>query len=118
VTRFLIDANLPYRWDVWGGGQFQHVFDLGDDLPDRAIWEYARLNDLVIVTKDSDFSDWVMFADPPPRVIHFRTGNLRLRELKVLVDRIWPTVDDLIARNKLVIVLPNSIESIQAVSLE
>jgi hypothetical protein len=41
-----------------------------------------------------------------------------LRELKVLVDRIWPTVDDLIARNKLVIVLPNSIESIQAVSLE
>jgi hypothetical protein len=32
VARFLIDANLPYRWDVWGGDQFQHVFDLEDDL--------------------------------------------------------------------------------------
>jgi predicted nuclease of predicted toxin-antitoxin system len=112
VARFLIDANLPYRWDVWGGDQFQHVFDLGDDLPDRAIWEHARLNDLVIVTKDSDFSDWIMLADPPPRVVHFRIGNLRLRELKALVDRIWPTLNDLIVHHKLVIVLPNSIESI------
>jgi predicted nuclease of predicted toxin-antitoxin system len=112
VPRFLIDANLPYRWDIWLGDQFRHVFDLGDALPDRAIWEHARLGDLVIVTKDTDFSDWVMLADPPPRVVHFRTGNLRLREFKALVVRVWPIVADLITNHKLVIVLPDTIESI------
>lgn len=112
MARFLIDANLPYRWDVWAGNRFQHVFDLGDNLPDRTIWEYARTNDLVIVTKDCDFSDWIMLADPPPRVVHFRIGNLRLREFKSLVERIWPTVDELIGRHRLVIVLPHAIESI------
>ncbi len=112
MAHFLIDANLPYRWDIWQGSTFQHVFDLGDDLPDHSIWQHAKSNDQIIVTKDVDFSDWIMLAEPPPRVVHFRIGNLRLREFKVLVDRIWPTVADLIVHHKLVIVLPNSIESI------
>jgi predicted nuclease of predicted toxin-antitoxin system len=112
VAGFLIDANLPYRWDIWTGVHFQHVFDLGDDLPDRAIWEHARLNDLVIVTKDSDFSDWIMLSDPPPRVIHLRIGNLRLREFKNFVERIWPEVQASIAHHKLVIVFPDAIECV------
>ena len=93
MSRFLIDANLPYRWDVWRGERFLHVFDLGDDLPDRVIWERARSDDLVIVTKDSDFSAWALLAEPPPRVVHFRIGNLRLRDFAALVERIWPTID-------------------------
>lgn len=112
MPRYLIDANLPYRWDVWQGGDFRHVFDLGDSLPDRAIWEHARDNDLVIVTKDADFSDWIMLAEPPPRVVHFRIGNLRLIEFKRLVERVWPIVEQSIASHKLVIVLPDAIESI------
>lgn len=110
--RYLIDANLPYRWDVWRGERFRHVFDLGDDLPDRAIWAHVQINDLVIVTKDCDFSHWMMLADPPPRVVHFRIGNLCLRDLRSLVERIWPVVDELIAHRKLVIVFPESIESV------
>lgn len=116
MARFLIDANLPYRWDLWRGGDFEHVFDLGDDLPDRAIWQYAKDNDLVIVTKDSDFSDWVMLSAPPPRVIHYRIGNLRLRELQALTEQIWPTVKELVAVvavNKLVIVFRDTIETVR-----
>lgn len=112
MARFLIDANLPYRLDTWAGLQFQHVFDLGDSLPDRAIWEHARLHDLVIVTKDSDFSDWIMLSDPPPRVIHLRIGNLRLQEFGKLVEHIWPEVQALVMRHKLVIVFPDVIECV------
>jgi len=112
MAHYLIDANLPYRLNAWRGNEFQHVFDLGDDLPDREIWEYARLRDLVIVTKDSDFSHWVMLADPPPRVVRFRVGNLRLREFDAMVARTWPRICDLIANHKLVIVFPDAIETI------
>lgn len=112
MARYLIDANLPYRWDIWHGNEFQHVFDLGDNLPDQAIWQFAQTNDWVIVTKDVDFSDWIMLASPPPRVVHFRIGNLRLREFKQFVEDIWLTVDRLIATHKLVIVFPAAIEAV------
>lgn len=39
MARFLIDANLPYRFALWRGDDFLHVCDLGDDLPDAAIWQ-------------------------------------------------------------------------------
>jgi len=45
------------------------VFDLGESWSDFEIWRYAQENDLVIVTKDADFSDWVMLSEPPPKVI-------------------------------------------------
>lgn len=78
--RFLIDANLPYRLELWRGEAYQHVFDLDDAWPDSEIWQYARTHDLVIVTKDTDFSDWIMLANPPPRVVHLRIGNMRKHE--------------------------------------
>jgi hypothetical protein len=28
VKRFLIDANLPYRFEIWRGPAFTRVFDL------------------------------------------------------------------------------------------
>ena len=41
MARFLIDANLPYRFALWHGEDYLHVYDLGDDMPDAAIWQYA-----------------------------------------------------------------------------
>lgn len=32
--RFLIDANLPYRFDLWRDPAFTHVFDLDDTWTD------------------------------------------------------------------------------------
>lgn len=52
-------------------------------MPDAAIWQYAKEHDLIIVSKDADFSDWIMLSDPPPKVIHLRIGNMRLRDLFV-----------------------------------
>ena len=57
MPRFLIDANLPYRFSLWHGKDYLHVYDLGDDKPDAAVWQYAKEHDLIIVSKDADFSD-------------------------------------------------------------
>lgn len=112
MNRFLIDANLPYRFALWQGENCSHVFDIGDDLPDSAIWQYARDHDLVIVSKDADFSDRIMLTEPPPRVIHLRIGNMRMRDLFSFLNKVWPQVSELIANHKLLIVRDDRIECI------
>ena len=110
MTRFLIDANLPYRFELWRGAEYQHVFDLNDAWPDSEIWQYARLHNMAIVTKDADFSDWIIPSDPPPRVVHLRIGNMKIRDFHLFVQRVWPQICELIESHKLVIVYENRIE--------
>ncbi len=83
---------------------YRHVYDLDDSWTDRQIWDYAKSYDHVIVSKDADFSDWVLLSDPPPRVVHVRVGNLRMREFYTAMHRVWPQVSSLINTHKLVIV--------------
>ena len=112
MLRFLIDANLPYRFEIWRGPAFIHVFDLDDTWTDSKIWRHARENDLVIVSKDADFSDRIMVAEPPPRVIHIRIGNLKMRELHGVIARGWPQAAALAESHKLVIFHQHVIECI------
>ena len=112
MLRFLIDANLPYRFVVWRGEAFEQVLDLGESWSDLEIWRYARENNLVIVTKDADFSDWVMLSEPPPKVIHLRFGNMKMRDFYQFIQKIWPETARLIEYYKLVIVCANNIECI------
>jgi predicted nuclease of predicted toxin-antitoxin system len=79
VPTYLIDANLPYRFSLWQGPQYVHVFDLNDSWTDLQIWDHARRHNLTIVSKDADFSALAMASDPPPRVVHLRIGNLKFR---------------------------------------
>lgn len=112
MARFLIDATLPYRFALWQGEDYCHVFDIGDDLPDSAIWQYAQQHDLIIVSKDADFSDRIMLSDPPPRVIHLRIGNMRMRDLFAFLHRVWPQIIEISASHKLIIVRESLIECI------
>ncbi len=42
---------------------------------DAAIWEYARQNDLTIVSKDNDFRQLIFLKGPPPKVVWLSAGN-------------------------------------------
>ncbi|MGH7802528.1 MAG: DUF5615 family PIN-like protein [Thermodesulfobacteriota bacterium] len=47
-----------------------HVYLVGlDRFSDQEVWEYARREGYMIVTKDADFSDLCMLLGFPPRVI-------------------------------------------------
>jgi predicted nuclease of predicted toxin-antitoxin system len=53
-----------------------HVRDVGlRDAEDAEIWEYGRVNSLVIVSKDSDFHERSFYFGFPPKVIWLRIGN-------------------------------------------
>ncbi len=85
---------------------------LGDSPSDRDIWEYAETEDLVIVTKDADFSILIAIHTPPPRVVHLRLGNMRLRELRTTMEDLWDQIEASLVSAKLVNVYKDRIESI------
>ena len=103
MARFLNDANLPRRLSIWMSDEFDWVVDHDETWTDSQVWNYARQHDLIIVTKDADFSERIMPSQPPPRVIHLKIGNLRLSELRQFLIQIWPTVAPLAQSHKLLI---------------
>ena len=111
MPRFLVDANMPYRFSLWNSDDYVHQFDLGNTWSDAAIWEYAKKNNLTIITKDADFTNRILVSEPPPRVIHVRIGNLRLRDLHQFLSRNWSEILKANQENKLVTVYIDRIES-------
>lgn len=113
MARYLIDANLPYRFHLWHGVDYAHVFDLNDRWTDEQIWNYARDHNLTIVSKDADFSDRIVLAQPPPRVIHLRVGNKSIRELHEFLVGAWLRLCQLSDSHKLIRVYVDRIECIE-----
>ena len=108
----LLDQNLPVRLRFTLITPVIHATDIGTNPSDSELWRQAREHDWVIVTKDSDFSARVILAEPPPRVVHLRFGNLRLPAFHDRLAAVWPRVEALLADHKLVNVFPDRIEAV------
>jgi len=113
MARFLIDVNLPYRFSLWAEHDCLHMRDLGEHWSDSEIWRHAREQDLVIVSKDADFSDRALISHPPPRVVHIRYGNMKMRDFHALIGRHWPTILALCPSHRLIRVYEDRIEAIE-----
>lgn len=90
--KFVIDANLPVEVVDWLnsiGHDSVHVSMLGIENNDGLIWSYAIGTGSVVVTKDSDFADWVRERSPAPRLVWLRTGNLRKKQQLEHLARGW-----------------------------
>jgi predicted nuclease of predicted toxin-antitoxin system len=85
----LLDQNLSPRLvqaliDVFPG--CVHVRDLGlSGADDGAVWDYAKANGYVIVSKDSDFHQMSFVHGPPPKVIWVRLGNAPTVQIETLL---------------------------------
>jgi predicted nuclease of predicted toxin-antitoxin system len=91
--RLLLDANLSWRMISILKQHFDdcfHVDSIGLNVPakDSEIWDYARKNNLIIVTNDEDFIDFINVKGFPPKVILLKTGNQsRLYITNLLIQR-------------------------------
>ena len=54
----------------------------------------------------------IMLNNPPPRVIHIKIGNMKMREFHLLITRVWDDVCTMSEDFKLVRVYSNKIEGI------
>ena len=112
MARYLIDVNLPYYFSLWRGPEYLHLKDVSDEWSDSQVWTHAKQEDMTIVSKDADFSARALLEAPPPRVIHIRFGNLRMREFHERNSAIWPVVCELSTRCRIVHVFEDRIEGI------
>jgi len=109
---FLFDENLPARLLFSPKFPIVPAAKVGRQPTDSQIWEFARKHDLVIVSKDADFSDRIITNSPPPRVVHLRFGNLRKNEFHALLARVWPQIESLLKSHKLVNVYSDRLEGV------
>lgn len=109
---FFFDENLPARLTFQPGLPVVSSVVLGSSPTDTQVWNYARREELVIVTKDADFSGRIILHAPPPWVVHLRFGNLRRQEFHALLARVWPQVEALLKTHKLVNVHAGRVEGV------
>jgi predicted nuclease of predicted toxin-antitoxin system len=82
--RFLVDDQLPpalARWLAAKGHDANHVKDVGlTGATDRKVWERARIDGAVVVTKDEDFLN-LQRQVPGPAILWVTMGNGSKAEL-------------------------------------
>ena len=94
--RFIVGAQLPpalARRLVGRGLQAEHVADVNlAGASDAAIWDYAKSNSAVIITKDGDFAQRKSFGAKDPKVIWVRFPNARGRQIIAWFDQAVPMI--------------------------
>lgn len=110
---FLFDENLPRRVTFAPALPVIYASSLGAASSDTLVWQHALERDLVIVSKDADFSHRIMTASPPPWIVHLRFGNLRRKEFHRVLAQLWPGIEALLPEHKLVNVYADRIEAVK-----
>lgn len=77
--KLLLDENLSDRIinrivDLYPNSEQVKTLLL-TNTDDAIIWEYAKANDFVIVSKDADFHQRSLVYGHPPKFIYLRIGN-------------------------------------------
>ena len=89
--KLLFDHNLSPRLVIQLAALYPdslHVYQLSlDQSDDKIVRDYARNHDLIVVTKDVDFSDLCFWLGFPPKVIWVRAGNCPTRHIETLLRK-------------------------------
>ena len=101
----LFDQNLSPRLverlaDLFPESSHVSLLDL-DTAEDGDVWEYARQNGYLVVTKDADFSELSTLRGFPPKVIWLQIGNCTTAQVERLLRLHYEAVRQLAESNSL-----------------
>ncbi len=113
MAKYLIDSNLPQTFNLWQNDDFIYAISIKIDGDDNLIWDYAKENNLTILSRDKDFADRILHCNPPPKIIHFRLGNIKYSDFRKLMKEQWKRIAFFNLNYKLVLVYSNSVEGIK-----
>ena len=91
MTTIWIDAHLSPAIATWINSTFEiKAFALRDiglrDAEDLEIFESAKAQGVILMTKDSDFVDLVERLEAPPKIIWLTCGNTSNARLKEILS--------------------------------
>ena len=91
MTTIWIDAHFSPAIATWINSTFKiTAFALRDiglrDAEDLEIFEAAKTQEVIFMTKDSDFVDLVERQDAPPKIIWLTCGNTSNARLKEILS--------------------------------
>jgi predicted nuclease of predicted toxin-antitoxin system len=70
-----------------------HVRDVGHkSSDDKTIWNFAKENSLTIVTKDSDYFDFIKVFGYPPKIIWIKSGNGPTSSVAQIIRKNYPVI--------------------------
>lgn len=102
--KLLLDENLSRRLVPFLQHDYpesSHVVLLGmESATDKEVWQKAKDDGFVILTRDADFQELSLVWGQPPKVIRLKTLNqTRAATLKVLIDNRDLIVESLVTNN-------------------
>ncbi len=98
--RLLLDHNLSPRLvsrlqDLYP--ESVHVASVGlSTARDQEVWEYARDNELILVSKDADFSEMSILLGSPPKVIWLTVGNCSTAQVEAILRSNFTAAEELV----------------------
>lgn len=94
--KLLFDENLSPKLSTRLSDLFPdslHVRDVDMKATiDPIVWNYAKDNDFMIVSKDADMHDLSLVFGNPPKVIWLRLGNCSTLQIENLLRRELSTI--------------------------
>ncbi|MBD1916835.1 MULTISPECIES: DUF5615 family PIN-like protein [Cyanophyceae] len=87
--KLLFDQNLSRKLvnrlaDIFPEASHVQLKGLAEKT-DTEIWDFAKLNDFCIVTKDADFLERSRLYGAPPKVVWLRCGNAPTSRIEALL---------------------------------
>ncbi|MBW4573219.1 MAG: DUF5615 family PIN-like protein [Tolypothrix carrinoi HA7290-LM1] len=103
-----VDAQLPPTLANWltntFGVEASSLRDIGlRDAKDIEIFEAARIVNVVIMTKDSDFVDLVCRLGTPPQILWLTCGNVTNRNLRQLLTITLPDALERLRQGEMIV---------------
>ncbi len=93
--KFIVDNQWPVAladWRVASGWDAVHELELQlNTSPHTEIWNYAKTNKLVVISKDEDFSHRASFTSHV-QVVWVRLGNCRNKALLSAFEKQMSTI--------------------------
>ena len=88
-----LSSKLPNRLrDIFPDSLHVRDVDMKATI-DPIVWEYAKNNDLMIVSKDADMHDLSLVFGNPPKVIWLRLGNCSTVQVENLLRREFSAIE-------------------------
>lgn len=109
----LIDENLPAGLAEALGEHGFAATELGEQPPDEALWQFARREGSIILTKDADFFDKLAMQGAPPKIVWVRTGNMRRVDLIAFLVQQWQRIRALLVQADMVVVHRDRLETMK-----